>query len=149
MKLEDYKKLVEIQLLTDNGLHNILEAKKAYQNNEIDKAFDNAKLFKPITDSNKELIDRIEKKTDQSDELIKKITDALPLYNQQPQAQEPLTYDDDKTIHEEVPKPTTSSNLDIDNEDKFIDNLINDKKVFLYTKKKVIKVKTFIQMLNY
>ena len=147
MKLEDYKKLVEIQLMTDNGLHNILESKKAYQNNEIDKAFDNAKLFKPITDSNKELIDRIEKKVDQSDELIKKITDALSLYNQQPQVQEHLTYD--KPSQEEVPKPTTSSNLDIDNEDKFIDNLINNKKVYLYTKKRVMKVKTFIQMLNY
>ena len=145
MKLEDYKKLVEIQLMTDNGLHNILEAKKAYQNNEIDKAFDNAKIFKPITDSNKELIDHIEKKTDQSDELIKQITDALPLYNQQPQAE---TYDD-KTIHEEASKPTTSMNLDIDNEHKFIDDLINNKKVYLYTQKKVMKQKIFILMLIY
>ena len=108
MKLEDYKKLLEIQFLTENGLNNILEANKAYQNSEIEKEFNNAKLFKPITDTNKELIDRIEKKTDQSDELIKKITDALPLYNQQ-QIQQPLTYDnddndDDNKISEEVHK---------------------------------------------
>ena len=87
MKLEDYKKLVEIQLLTENGLQDILEANKAYQNNEIEKEFDNAKKFKPLIQSNKELFDRIMKKTDQSDDM-KKIIDALMLYNQQQQAQQ-------------------------------------------------------------
>ena len=62
MKLEDYKKLSEIQLLNELGLQNILEANKAYQNNEIDKDFNNAKLFKPLIESNKELFDRIGKK---------------------------------------------------------------------------------------
>ena len=140
MKLEEYKKLVELQLLSDYGLNNILEAKKAYQNNKIDQAFENAKLFKPITDSNKELIDRIEKKTEQSDELIKKITDALPLYNQntqQVQIQEPLTIDD-KT---KEPKPTTKI-LDImnkfeDNKEEldFINKLMEGENIYLYDKK--------------
>ena len=129
MKLEDYKTIIEIQLLTENGLQNILEANKAYQNNEINKEFNNEKLFKPITNSNKELIDRIEKKTDQSDELIKKITDALPLYNQ-PQAQTEAqleTKEEPQTI--------------IDNDDKiaskdFIGDLIKGKNVFLHKGKK-------------
>ena len=73
MKLEEYKNLVKLQLMSDETLNNIVDAKKAYENNKIDQAFENARLFKPITDSNKELIDRIEKKTDKSDELIKKL----------------------------------------------------------------------------
>ena len=72
MTLEKYKNLVKLQILSDNTLHNIIEAKKAYENNKTEQAFENARLLKPITDSNKELIDRIEKKSEQSDELIKK-----------------------------------------------------------------------------
>ena len=144
MKLEDYKKLIEIQLLTESGLQNILESNKAYQNNEINKDFNNAKMFKPLIESNKELIDRIEKKTDQSDELIKQITQSLPLYNQQIQ-QEPLTYDDgnennDKEkssqVTKEQPRKLDPMNI-FDNKDeyKFIDDLINNKRVYLYTRK--------------
>ena len=140
MKLEDYKKLVEIQLMTENGLHNILEANKAYQNNEINKQFENIKLFKPITSSNKELIDRIEKKTDQTDELINKITDALPIYNQQLQTQTQAQTETQEGIEE----PQTI----IDNENKikeskdFVNDIIKGKDVFLYTGKKAM----FIQM---
>ena len=145
MKLEEYQKLIELQLLTESGLQNILEANKAYQNNEINKDFNNAKLFKPITDSNKELIDRIEKKTDQSDELIKQITQALPLYNQQI-IQEPLTYDDgnenndkEKSSQEtkdDPPRQLGPMNIFNKEEYKFIDDLIHDKRVYLYTSKK-------------
>ena len=127
MKLEDYKKLIEIQLLTENGLQNILEANKAYQNNEINKDFNNARLFKPITDINKELIDRIEKKTDQSDELIKKFTDALPLYNQQPQAQ---------VETKEEPQIIIDNENKIINSKDFIGDLIKGKNVFLHEGKK-------------
>ena len=145
MKLEEYQKLIELQLLTESGLQNILEANKAYQNNEINKDFNNAKMFKPITDSNKELIDRIEKKTDQSDELIKQITQSLPLYNQQIQ-QEPLTYDDgnennDKEkssqVTKEQPRKLDPMNIFVNKDEyKFIDDLINGKRVYLYTSKK-------------
>ena len=131
MKLEDYKKIVEIQLLTENGLQNILEAHKAYQNNEIEKEFNNAKMFKTITESNKELIDRIEKKTEQSDELIKQITQALPLYNQQIQ-QEPLTYDDGNENKELSEKLNTMNIFDNKDEINFISNLIKGNRVFLY-----------------
>ena len=144
MKLEEYQKLIELQLLTESGLQNILEANKAYQNNEINKDFNNAKLFKPITDSNKELIDRIEKKTDQSDELIKQITQALPLYNQQIQ-QEPLTYDDGNENNEQEKSSQETKDdrtrqlgpMNIFNKEeyKFIDDLIHNKRVYLYTRK--------------
>ena len=139
MNLEEYKKLIEMQLLTENGLQNILEANKAYQNNEINKEFVNAKMFKPITDSNKELIDRIEKKTDQSDELIKQITQALPLYNQQIQ-QQPLTYDDGNENNdkekEQQPRKLDPMNIFDNNEEyKFINDLIHGKRVHLYTRK--------------
>ena len=147
MKLEEYQKLIELQILTQSGLQNILEANKAYQNNEINKDFNNAKLFKPITDSNKELIDRIEKKTDQSDELIKQITQALPLYNQQIQQvqQEPLTYDGNenndkekssKETKDDPPRKLGVMNIFNNEEYKFIDDLMNNKKVYLYTRKK-------------
>ena len=134
MKLEEYKKIIELQLMTDNGLHNILKAKKKYENNKIDQEFENARLFKPITDSNK---DRIEKKTEDSDELIKKITDALPYYNQNTQqaSQEPLT--NDKTI---IGEPSEDEDImkDFDNglERNFIKDLIKGKKVYLYDRKK-------------
>ena len=62
MKLEEYKNLVKLQLMSDETLNNIVDAKKAYENNKIEQDFQNTRLFKPITDSNKELIDRIEKK---------------------------------------------------------------------------------------
>ena len=145
MKLEEYKKLIEIQLLTENGLNNILKANKEYQNNEINKEFNNAKLFKPLLESNKELIDRIEKKTNKSDELIKQITNALPLYNQQIQ-QEPLTYvdgnknnDKEKSSQENEDNPPRKlgvMNIFNNEEYKFIDDLMNNKKVYLYTRKK-------------
>ena len=136
MKLEDYKKLSEIQLLNELGLQNILEANKAYQNNEIDKDFNNAKLFKPLIESNKELFDRIGKKTDQSDEIIKKITDALPLYNQQPQIEaQPQAQTEAQLETKEEPQTI------IDNDDKiaskdFIGDLIKGKNVFLHEGKK-------------
>ena len=163
MKLEEYKNLVTLQLMSDNTLHNNVEGKKAYENNKIDQAFENATLFKPITDSNKKLIDRIEKKTEQSDESIKKITDALPIYNTQETQQTHLSIDD-KTLHEE-PKPSTSNtsstrNLNImnifdnDEESKFINDLMDDKKVYLYTRKKGVDsdesedVYTDVKLLN-
>ena len=62
MDLEGYKKLVQLQLMSDGTLHNIQEAKKNYENNKIDQEFEHAKMFKLITDTNKELIDRIEKR---------------------------------------------------------------------------------------
>ena len=146
MKLEEYQKLIELQILTQTGLQNILEANKAYQNNEINKDFNNAKMFKPITDSNKELIDRIEKKTDQSDELIKQITQSLPLYNQQIQQQQPLTYDDgnenndkeksSKETKDDPPRQLGPMNIFNKEEYKFIDDLIHNKRVYLYTSKK-------------
>ena len=130
MKLEDYKKLVEIQLLTENGLQNILEANKAYQNNEIEKDFNNAKMFKTITESNKELIDRIEKKTDQSDEIIKQFKNALPIYNQQ--IPEPLKYEDGNENKELSEKLNTMNIFDNNDEINFITNLIKGNRVFLY-----------------
>ena len=140
MKLEDYKKLVEIQLMTENGLHNILEAKKAYENNEIDKAFNNAKLFKPIIDSNKELFDRIVKKSDQSDELIKNITDSLPLYNQQLQPQTEVQTEaqieaQTQDVKEES-QSITDSEKKIKESKDFVNDIIKGKDVFLYTGKK-------------
>ena len=154
MKLEEYQKLIQLQILTESGLQNILEANKAYQNNEINKEFNNAKLFKSITDSNKELIDRIEKKTDQSDELIKQITQSLPLYNQQI-IQEPLTYDDgnenndkeksSKETKDEPPRQLGPMNIFNKEEYKFIDDLIQNKRVYLYTSKKD-KVDTFTKI---
>ena len=141
MKLEEYKKLSEIQLLNELGLQNILEANKAYQNNEIDKDFNNAKLFKPITDSNKELIDRIEKKTDQSDEIIKKITDALLLYNQQPQAQPQAEAQSQDVKEEEQEK------VDIEKSSDFVGDIIKGKSIFLYTSKKG-DVYTHLELLN-
>ena len=133
MKLEDYKKLIEIQLLTENGLQNILESKKAYENNEIDKEFNNAKLFKSITESNKELIDRIEKKTDQSDELIKHFSNALPLYNQQAQAQAQAQV---QAETKEEPQTIIDNENKIINSKDFIGDLIKGKNVFLHTGKK-------------
>ena len=136
MDLEVCKKLVELQMYSDGTLHQIQEAKKNYENNKIDQEFENIKRFKQITDSNKELIDRIEKKTNQSDELIKKITDALPYYNQNVQPHEQLTLDDKTT-----PKPSPSRSLGIMNifnnneEREFINNLIEGNKVCLYSKK--------------
>ena len=62
MKLEEYQKLLVLQLITDDALDEIQQAKKNYENNKIDKEFENTQLFKPITDSNKELINRLEKK---------------------------------------------------------------------------------------
>ena len=62
MKLEEYKNLVKLQLMSDETLNSIVETKKAYENNKIEESFENARRFKSITDSNKELIDRIEKK---------------------------------------------------------------------------------------
>ena len=140
MKLEDYKKLVEIQLMTENGLHNILEAKKAYENNEIDKAFNNAKFFKPIIDSNKELFDRIVKKSDQSDELIKNITDSLPLYNQQLQPQTEVQTEaqieaQTQDVKEES-QSITDSEKKIKESKDFVNDIIKGKDVFLYTGKK-------------
>ena len=137
MDLEAYKKLVELQMYSDGTLHQIQEAEKNYENNKIDQEFENIKRFKPITDSNKELIDRIEKKTNQSDEILTRISDALPYYNQNVQSQEPLTLDDKTTS-----KPSTSRNLGIMNifddnsEREFINDLIDGKKIFLYTRKK-------------
>ena len=154
MKLEDYKKLVEIQLITDNGLNYILQAKKAYENNEIDKEFDNAKLFKPITDSNKELFNRIEKKTDQSEKLIKKITDSLPLHNQQPQpqtesqAQTEIQTQETKEEAKEEPQSSIDNKIRVSKD--FVNDLIKNKHVYLYTRKKRVlmkmKMKMFIQM---
>ena len=74
--------------------------------------------------------------------MIKKFTDALPYYNQQ-NTQPHLTIDD-KTPKEE-PKASTSRNLSImnifdnDNERKFIDDLTDGKKVFLYKRKKGVE----------
>ena len=114
MNLEEYKNLVKLQLISNGTLHGIIQAKKAYENNKIEQSFQNTNLFKPITDSNKELIDRIDIKTEQSDELIKKFTDSLPYYNQNTQqTREQLTIDD-KTLHEE-PKPSATRSLNIMN----------------------------------
>ena len=155
MKLEEYKKLVQIQSLTDMSLNNILEANKAYQNNEIDKEFNNAKLFKPLIESDKELFDRIGKKTDQSDEIIKKITDALLLYNQQPQPQaqpqpqpqaqaQPQAQPEAKAQAQAQPeakaqardvKEEVQENENIKKSNDFVSDIIKGKSVFLYSSK--------------
>ena len=135
MKLEDYKKLSEIQLLSESGLQNILEANKAYQNNEIDKDFNNAKLFKPLIESNKELFDRIGKKTDQSDEIIKKITDMLPLYNQQQVEAQPQAQTEAQLETKEEPQTIIDDDDKITSKD-FIGDLIKGKKIFLHEGKK-------------
>ena len=112
MNLESYKKLVELQMYSDGTLHQIQEAKKNYENNIIDQEFENIKRFNPIIQSNKELIDRIEKKSDKNDEFIKNISDALPYYNQNVQQKEPLILDDKTTPKEETqstPKEETQS----------------------------------------
>ena len=152
MNLEEYKNLVKLQLMCDGTLYGIVEAKKAYENNKTEQAFQNATLFKPITDSNKELIDRIEKKTDQSDELIKKITDALPYYNQNTQQPQEQLAIDDKTLHDE-PKPSTTRSLNImnifdnDEELNFINDLMKGNKVILLYKK--VMIVRLILKLNY
>ena len=82
------------------------------------------------------------KKKDQSDELIKKITDALPYYNQKTQqVQEPLTIDDKTNeTKQNNPKPAAKI-LDImnkfkDNEEiDFINKFANGENIYLYDKK--------------
>ena len=72
-----------------------------YKNEKQEKDFQNIEKYKPITESNKQVIEQIEKK---NDEMVKNIVNSLPYYNNKDKKEEQLTlpFDGDKVKKNEL-----------------------------------------------
>ena len=119
-----------------------------FENQKVDRDFYNAELFKPIVKSSETLVEKMEEKNDKINEII---TNTLPYYENQEQEQLSLPLDkDEKTVYN-FNKPLEPI------QKAFLDDLSQNKKVFLYKKKngegvysnvKIIGVNNLIKATN-
>ena len=69
---------MELQIQSENTLHNIQEMKKNYENKKVEQEFENIERYKEITDSNRQLISEIKK----NDRMVENIVNSLPYCNE-------------------------------------------------------------------
>ena len=135
MDLIQNRKLLELQMQSENAFHNIQELRRNYEIMKIEQEFENIERYKPITNSNKEIIREIEKKNDQLDEGIVK---SLPYYNENKEKELlPLatnkraeSADEYKQVNLDV------TNRFIDNEKGVLEELRGKSQILLITTKK-------------
>ena len=128
MDLNTYEDLIQKRVLAQKQILNLKKKNIDFENQKIDRDFNNAEFFKPITDINEKMIDKMEEKNDKINEII---SNSLPYYEDEDQLQdneqltlpyneenESYTYDISKTL---LPK-----------EKQFLDDLSDS---FIYKKK--------------
>ena len=135
MDLNTYEDLIQKRVLAQKQILNLKKKNIDFENQKVDRDFNNAEFFKPITDSNEKMIDKMEEKNDKINEII---SNSLPYYEDQDQLQdqEQLTLpynEENETLIYDLSKPLLRE------EKQFLNDLAENKKVELY-KKKMVKL---------
>ena len=144
MDLNTYEDLIQKRVLAQKQILNLKKKNIDFENQKIDRDFNNAEFFKPITDSNEKMIDKMEEKNDKINEII---SNSLPYYEDEDQLQdneqltlpyneenESYTYDISKTL--------------LPQEKQFLEDLSVKKVIHLYTKKNGEKVNSDIKIIG-
>ena len=144
MDLNTYEDLIQKRVLAQKQILNLKKKNIDFENQKIDRDFNNAEFFKPITDSNEKMIDKMEEKNDKINEII---SNSLPYYEDEDQLQdneqltlpyneenESYTYDISKTL--------------LPQEKQFLEDLSVKKVIHLYTKKNGEEVNSDIKIIG-
>ena len=134
MNLNTYEDLIQKRVLAQKQILNLKKKNIDFENQKVDRDFNNAEFFKPITDSNEKMIEKMEEKNDKINEII---SNSLPYYEDQDQLQDKeqltLPYNEENEVNEtliyDLSKPLLRE------EKQFLNDLAENKKVELYKKK--------------
>ena len=129
MDLNTYEDLIQKRVLAQKQILNLKKKNIDFENQKVDRDFNNAEFFKPITDSNEKMIEKMEEKNDKINEII---SNSLPYYEDEFQDNEQLTLpynEDNEALIYDPSKPISSD------EKKFLDDLAGDNEVFIFKKK--------------
>ena len=85
MDLNTYEDLIQKRVLAQKQILNLKKKNIDFENQKVDRDFNNAEFFKPITDSNEKMIDKMEEKNDKINEII---SNSLPYYEDIDQLQD-------------------------------------------------------------
>ena len=144
MDLNTYEDLIQKRLLAQKQILNLKKKNIDFENQKVDRDFNNAEFFKPITDSNEKLIDKMEEKNDKINEII---SNSLPYYEDQDQFQDneqlTLPYNEEDEIYVyDISKKLSPE------EKQFLEDLSEKKVIPLYTKKNGEEVNTDIKIIG-
>ena len=144
MDLNTYEDLIQKRVLAQKQILNLKKKNIDFENQKIDRDFNNAEFFKPITDSNEKMIDKMEEKNDKINEII---SNSLPYYEDEDQLQdnEQLTL----PYNEENESYTYDISKKLSPEEKqFLEDLSENKVIPLYTKKNGEEVNANIKIIG-
>ena len=144
MDLNTYEDLIQKRVLAQKQILNLKKKNIDFENQKIDRDFNNAEFFKPITDSNEKMIDKMEEKNDKINEII---SNSLPYYEDEDQLQdnEQLTL----PYNEENESYTYDISIKLTPEEKqFLLDLSENKVIPLYTKKNGEEVNANIKIIG-
>ena len=144
MDLNTYEDLIQKRVLAQKQILNLKKKNIDFENQKIDRDFNNAEFFKPITDSNEKMIEKMEEKNDKINEII---SNSLPYYEDEDQLQdnEQLTL----PYNEENESYTYDISIKLTPEEKqFLVDLSENKVIPLYTKKNGEEVNANIKIIG-
>ena len=144
MDLNTYEDLIQKRVLAQKQILNLKKKNIDFENQKIDRDFNNAEFFKPITDSNEKMIDKMEEKNDKINEIF---SNSLPYYEDEDQLQdnEQLTL----PYNEENESYTYDISKKLSPEEKqFLEDLSENKVIPLYTKKNGEEVNANIKIIG-
>ena len=140
MDLNTYEDLIQKRLLAQKQILNLKKKNIDFENQKVDRDFNNAEFFKPITDSNEKLIDKMEEKNDKINEII---SNSLPYYEDQENEQLTLPYNEEDEIYTyDISKKLSPE------EKQFLEDLSENKVIPLYTKKNGEEVNANIKIIG-
>ena len=140
MDLNTYEDLIQKRLLAQKQILNLKKKNIDFENQKVDRDFNNAEFFKPITDSNEKLIDKMEEKNDKINEII---SNSLPYYEDKDNEQLTLPYNEEDEIYTYDISKTLSPE-----EKQFLEDLSVKKVIPLYTKKNIEVVNSDIKIIG-
>ena len=147
MDLNTYEDLIQKRLLAQKQILNLKKKNIDFENQKVDRDFNNAEFFKPITDSNEKLIDKMEEKNDKINEII---SNSLPYYEDQDQFQDnellTLPYNEEDE-EDEIYVYDISKKLSPEGK-QFLEKLSENKVIPLYTKKNGKEVNADIKIIG-
>ena len=131
MDLNTYEDLIQKRVLAQKQILNLKKKNIDFENQKVDRDFNNAEFFKPITDSNEKMIEKMEEKNDKINEII---SNSLPYYEDNEQLT--LPYNEENEENEEIEGLIYDVGKKINHDEKkFLDDLAGDNKVLIFKKK--------------
>ena len=131
MDLNTYEDLIQERVLAQKEILKLKTKNIDFENQKVDRDFNNAEFVKPITDSNEKMIENMEEKNDKINEII---SNSLPYYEDQDQLQDkeqltlPYNEENEGLIYD-ISKPL------LPKEKQFLEDLARNKEVPLYKTK--------------